>query len=155
MGSNSDNLHGTNQVAPKIKTVLRWAGFGLVGLIALIVAIVLAGATYQVIATARDESKYPPPGQRVDVGGYRLHIYCVGKGSPTVIIDAGTGGWSISYRHLQMEIAQNTCVCTFDRAGMGWSDSGPKPRTSQQIVAELHTLLNKAGLKQPFMLVGH
>ena len=155
MSSTNDKLHGNNQVGPKIKTVLRWAGFGLVGLIVLTVVIALAGATYQVIATARDESKYLPPGQRVDVGGHRLHIYCVGKGSPTVIIDGGTGGWSISYRHLQMEIAQNTRVCTFDRAGMGWSDAGPKPRTSQQIVDELHTLLNNVGLKPPYLLVGH
>ena len=155
MSSANEKLHGNNQVAPKIKTVLRWAGFGLVGLIALIVVIALAGATYQAIATARDESKYPPPGQLVDVGGHRLHIYCVGEGSPTVIIDTGTGGWSISYRHLQIEIAQDTRACTFDRAGMGWSDPGPKPRTSQRIVDELHTLLNSARLKPPFLLVGH
>lgn len=99
---------------------------------------------------------YPPPGQLVDVGGYRLHINCTGTGSPTVVIDAGLGDWSASWSSwVQPEVAKTTRVCTYDRAGMGYSEAGPLPRTAEQFAKELHTLLQHAGIPGPYVLVGH
>ena len=101
------------------------------------------------------ETREPPPGKLVDIGGYQLHINCTGKGSPTVILEAGLGGDSRSWHEVQPEIAEFAQVCSYDRAGLGWSDPGPKPRTSQQIVKELHRLLAKADIQSPYVLVGH
>jgi pimeloyl-ACP methyl ester carboxylesterase len=92
----------------------------------------------------------------VDVGGYRLHINCTGTGSPTVVIDAGWGDWSASWSSwVQPEVAKTTRVCTYDRAGMGWSEPGPLPRNAEQFAQELHTLLQNAGIPGPYVLVGH
>ncbi len=115
----------------------------------------LAGVLYQAIATAIDNARYPPPGTRVDVGGHRLHISCAGEGRPIVVMEAGAGGSSLDWSCVQPEIARFTRVCAYDRAGFGWSDSGPKPRTSLRIVEELHTLLHNAGIEAPYVLVGH
>ena len=115
----------------------------------------LAGAVYQWTATRIFERRHPPRGELIDVGGHRLHIHRQGKGSPAVVIDAGLAGGSYEWDALAAEISAVTEVCTYDRAGYGWSDRGPTPRSSQQIVAELHTLLEKAQVKPPFILVGH
>jgi pimeloyl-ACP methyl ester carboxylesterase len=125
------------------------------GLLALIVILALAGAIYQAIATAIDQRIYPAPGQMVDVGGYKLHIFCVGEGSPTVILDAVGGGSSAQWALVQPEIAATARVCVYDRAGFGWSELGPEPRDAHQQVRELHTLLANAGIAGPYVLVGH
>jgi pimeloyl-ACP methyl ester carboxylesterase/ketosteroid isomerase-like protein len=115
-------------------------------------ALVLAGsAPAQVAALAQ----VPAPGRRIDVGGHRLHIHCLGEGGPTVVIDAGAGGWSIFYRGIQERVAAETRTCAYDRAGLGWSEPGPAPRTSARMAEELHALLDGAGLEPPFVLVGH
>jgi pimeloyl-ACP methyl ester carboxylesterase len=99
--------------------------------------------------------KYPPPGRKVDVGGYKLHIDAQGKGGPTVVMEAGAGSPSLVWAQVAPEIAKTNRVITYDRAGLGWSDPSPKPRTAENIVAELHTLLAKSGEKPPYVLVGH
>jgi len=101
-------------------------------------------------------NKYPPPGQMVDVGGYRLHINCQGgvnKNTLTVVMEAAE--FSLSWASVQSEVAQFTRVCTYDRAGLGWSEASPHPRTAVNIVDELHTLLEQAGEQPPYILVGH
>jgi pimeloyl-ACP methyl ester carboxylesterase len=115
----------------------------------------LAGASYEAIAAAGDARRYPAPGQLIDVGGYRLHIQCVGTGSPTVVLDAGLGGSSLDWNLVQSELGSTTRVCAYDRAGMGWSDPSPQPRTPREIADELHTLLTNAGIAGPYVLVGH
>jgi pimeloyl-ACP methyl ester carboxylesterase len=90
----------------------------------------------------------------INVGTHRLHIYPTGEGRPTVILESGGASWSLDWNLVQIEIAKFTSVCSYDRAGFGWSDSGPKPRSSGQIVLELHTLLTKAEIKKPYILVG-
>jgi len=95
------------------------------------------------------------PGTLVDVGGFRLHIHCSGEGSPAVILDAALGGSSVSWSLVQPELAKLSRVCSYDRAGFGWSDAGPVPRTAGRIAEELHTLLDRAGVAPPFLLVGH
>jgi pimeloyl-ACP methyl ester carboxylesterase len=135
-----------------------WLGRGLLGFLALIVILALAGATYQVIATANDQRTYAPPGQLVDVGGYRLHLHCIGTakpGSPTVILEAGAGMASPSWAWVQSAVGATTRVCAYDRAGYGWSDLGPTPRDAQQVTHELHTLLKRAAIASPYVLVGH
>lgn len=97
----------------------------------------------------------PAPGLRVDVGGYKLHINCRGAGSPTVVLDAGLGDWSTHWTAVQNLLKADTRVCSYDRAGYGWSDPGPRPRDSIRIVIELHSLLEKAGIEPPYLLVGH
>ena len=133
----------------------RWTKRVLAGLAGLVVVLLLAGAIYQFVVTKSDERKYPPPGRLVDVGGYRLHLYCTGEGTPTVVMDAGLGGGVLDWSTVQPGVSQFARVCTYDRAGMAWSDSGVRPRTSRQVVAELHALLGNAGERAPYVLVGH
>jgi hypothetical protein len=91
---------------------LQWLG----GLVTAVVGLMLLGAVYESRAEAADVRSYPPPGQLVDVGGYRLHIHCTGTGSPTVVIDAGWGDWSASWSSwVQPEVAKTTRVCTIVR----------------------------------------
>ena len=135
--------------------MVRWVRRILGGLVVLIVVLVVVGTIYQAIGAVIDARKYPPPGKLVDVGGYRLHINCVGQGNPTVVMDTMGGGWSVYWSLVQPEVATFTQVCTYDRAGYGWSDAGPTPRTGQQIATELHTLLSASGLTGPYVLVGH
>lgn len=99
--------------------------------------------------------RFPPPGQLVDVGGFRLHINCSGEGTPAVVLDAALGGSSISWTLVQPSLAELTRVCSYDRAGFGWSDPGPFPRTAGRIADELRTLLAKSQVPPPFVLVGH
>lgn len=121
----------------------------------LIVGLILLGLIYQYGATKFDEYRYPAPGRLVDVGGYKLHSYCTGSGKPTVILDAGMGGDSTWWRLVQREVSTFARVCSYDRAGYGWSDAGPEPRTSAIIVKELHTLLHNQEMLPPYILVGH
>jgi pimeloyl-ACP methyl ester carboxylesterase len=120
------------------------------------IAIVVAIATaigQAAAAQPRDASQ--PPGRLISVDGHRLHIHCLGHGTPTVIIDGGAGTWSIFYSHIQRALADDARVCTYDRAGLGWSDDGPAPRTSARMAEELHQLLHAAGVAPPLLLVGH
>ncbi|MFN8445003.1 MAG: alpha/beta hydrolase [Caldilineaceae bacterium] len=131
--------------------LLLWGGRVLMSCLVL----ALIGATYQALASARDARTFPPPGQLVDVGGYKLHIHCTGTGSPTVVTENGLGGSSPDWSLVQPAVSQTTRICSYDRAGTGWSEAGPGTRTSRQISAELHTLLNNAGIAGPYILVGH
>ena len=128
-----------------------WLG----GILAVLLILILAGAIYEPLAEAADAKAYPPPGQMVDVGGYRLHLNCTGSGSPTVVIESGWGDSSAAWGWVQPEVAKTTRVCTYDRAGMGWSEASPQPRTAREFANELHTLLAKANEPGPYVLVGH
>src|SRR5215470_3963528 len=122
-----------------------------------LVSFALSGAN----VVAQDQATpppFPPPGKLVDIGGWRLHLNCTGEtrvSQPTVILEAGVGDFSVEWSLVQPEVSKFARVCSYDRAGDGWSDLGPHPRTLRQIVYELHTLLDKAGVKPPLVLVGH
>ena len=137
------------------RTIMRRIWRLLLGLVVALLALAVAGAIYQSIATELAERAYPPPGEMVDVGGYSLHINCVGQGSPTVLLDAGSGGFSAQWVRVQQEVSGTTRVCAYDRAGMGWSEMGPEPRDAKRITGELHALLEGAGIEGPYVLVGH
>jgi pimeloyl-ACP methyl ester carboxylesterase len=131
---------------------LWWLGAGLASLLGLM----LVGYIYETIAEAADAKTYPPPGELVDVGGHRLHINCTGTGSPTVVIVAGAGDWSTTWGgYVQPEVAKTTRVCTYDRAGLGWSEAAPLPSDVAQFARELHTLLQNANVPGPYVMVGH
>jgi pimeloyl-ACP methyl ester carboxylesterase len=123
--------------------------------LAIVAVTAAAGAAYEAIAGMGDAVAYPPAGRLVDIGGYRLHIDCRGEGSPTVVMDAGLGGSSLDWTLVQPELATTTRVCVYDRAGMGWSEPSPLPRTPGTIADELHLLLENAGIDGPYLLVGH
>ena len=137
------------------RRTMRWTVKAILWLVVALLILAVAGAIYQTIATERAERAYPPPGEMVDVGGYSLHINCVGQGSPTVVLDGGSGEMSAQWVWVQREVSDTTRVCAYDRAGMGWSEMGPDPRDAKQITSELHTLLSKAGIEGPYVLVGH
>jgi pimeloyl-ACP methyl ester carboxylesterase len=131
---------------------LFWLGTSLATLLGLL----LVGYIYEPMAEAADAKAYSPPGQLVDVGGYRLHINCTGSGSPTVVIVAGLGDWSTTWGgYVQPEVAKSTRVCTYDRPGLGWSEAAPLPGDAAQFAKELHTLLQNANIPGPYVMVGH
>lgn len=108
-------------------------------------------------AVAEEGSPYrlEIPGQLIDVGGYRLHIYCRGEGQPVVIMDAGLGDSSYEWLDIQSSLAEHVKACIYDRAGYGWSEPAPQPRTSGHIAEELLILLTSVNLPAPYVLVGH
>src|SRR5689334_17904770 len=101
---------------------------------------------------------FPAPGRLIDLGGWRLHLNCSGQANPSVgavILEAGAGDFSVDWSLVQPLVVPFARVCSYDRAGAGWSDLGPRPRTMRQQVWELHALLQKGGEKPPFVIVGH
>lgn len=96
-----------------------------------------------------------PPGQMVDVGGFRLHAIVRGQGSPTVVLESGLGGCALQFGPLQMALSAFTRVVAYDRAGQAWSDPSPNPRTPEHIAAELMTLLQKLDIQPPYIWAGH
>ena len=129
----------------------RWLLLALAGLVGL----VGVGLLYQTVATAIDRQRFAPDGFLVDVGGYEMLIHCTGSGSPTVVLEAGAGAPSSIWAWVQPAVAQQTRVCSYDRAGLGWSDTGTQPRDATSVAQELHTLLLRAGETGPFVLAGH
>ena len=119
-----------------------------------ILILVLVTLTAGAIAKSNLAKQHPAPGQLVDVGGYKMHINCTGQGSPTVILDAGFADYSATWAYVQPEVAKTTRVCSYDRAGYGWSDPSPYPRTASWRADELHTLLVNANVQGPYVLVG-
>lgn len=116
----------------------------------MIAAVAAAGALYQAIAAWDDARRYPEPGRTVL--GHR--IYCTGSGSPTVVLESGLGDGLNQWEQVQPGVAEFSRVCSYDRAGYGGSDTGPMPRTSAQAAGELHALLEAAGERPPYLLVG-
>lgn len=132
-----------------------WLGRILAGLVVIVAVIVLAGCLYQMLGEANDARAFPPPGEMVDVGGYKLHLHCTGQGSPTVILDTLSGGMSSYWAWVQPRVAKLTRVCAYDRAGRAWSEASPQPQTLEGTARDLHTLLANANIAGPYVLVGH
>jgi len=112
----------------------------------LLLLAVLLGAQQLEIGSA--------PGRLFDLGGRRLHLHCTGSGSPTVVIEAGASAFAIDFALVQPEISMTTRVCTYDRAGSGWSDARPDVETPIRVIRDLKALLDAAGEKPPFVMVG-
>jgi len=136
-----------NQVASHSQTVQRKHGHffhikrGLLALVILLVALPTAGFLYETVMAAGDAQRFPAPGRLVSVDGHQMHIRCVGEGGPTVIFEPGLGGWSDSWSRVQPAVGTFTRACSYDHAGLGWSEPSNQPRTQAQIATELHDLL--------------
>jgi len=126
--------------------VCKW----LITVAALIVA---AGAIFQFSMTQWENHRYPPRGKLVDIGGVRLHINCTGAGTPTVVIENGPNDSSVVWQLVQPEISRFTRVCSYDRAGFGWSDPPTEARSSANVADELDRLLTRAAVSGPYIIV--
>lgn len=118
-------------------------------------ALALVSAAYQAAGEARDRRRYQPYGRLVDVGGHRLHIRCVGDGSPAVVIVPALGAYSAAWLEVQDALAAETKVCVYDRPGLGWSDPVAAWPSAAGMARDLHDLLQGAGIAPPFVLAGH
>ena len=112
--------------------------------------------TIAVLQSAQSQDDLRPPGELVDVGGYRIHLWCIGPidSGPTVVLSSGAGGYALDWALVQPVVAESRRVCSYDRANYGFSDVGPSPRTLRQEAAELHAALNIAGERPPYVVVG-
>jgi pimeloyl-ACP methyl ester carboxylesterase len=144
-----------HNAAPPSPSAHSWPRRIVPGSLVFVLVVACAGAIYENISEARDRRFSPMTGRLFDVGGYRMHIHCAGEGSPTVILESGLGDTYISWRKVQPQVAKITRVCSYDRAGIGYSESGSQPRTSKVMAAELHSLLQAADVAPPYVLVGH
>jgi pimeloyl-ACP methyl ester carboxylesterase len=113
------------------------------------------GGGYQAVRESIERRMYHAPGQLVDVGGHRLHMLCMGSGSPTVLLEAGLGEGAASWAWISTAVARDTRVCVYDRAGRGWSDSAAVAQDGIGVAMDLHTLLDRGHVPGPFVLVGH
>jgi len=134
---------------------LRWLGRVALGGVILLLGLAAIGAIYQGIANARDVKAYKPMDQMVDVDGIQMRLDCRGSGSPTVVLEAGLGGSSTTWMRIQDDVAKFTRVCSYDRAGYGWSEPVHEELSPQQVAEMLHALLEKGGEAPPYLMVGH
>jgi pimeloyl-ACP methyl ester carboxylesterase len=141
--------------ARKPRRFLGCLGRGAMILAGLLVLTLVAGVIFQAAAGARDLRKYPATGQLYDVGDYSLRLNCTGEGSPTVILETGAGTSGLTWIYVQEEIEKSTRVCSYDRAGIGWSEPAANSLSPQQVASDLHALLGAAGVPGPYVLVGH
>lgn len=129
----------------------RWLLYPVIGALAL----AAVGGFTETVALQRDAASMAMPGTSYDVGGHRLHLRCAGAGSPTVVLESGLGGMSLSWARITPTVAATTRVCAYDRAGQGWSGDAARPPDGLAVAADLHALLAAAGEQAPYVLVGH
>ncbi|HYN10020.1 MAG TPA: alpha/beta fold hydrolase [Vicinamibacterales bacterium] len=124
--------------------------------VAIVVLLVAVGTSYQLTQTMADAQRFPPPGKLVQIApGRRLHLDCRGAGTPTVILEAGIAASSLSWSRVQPRVAEFARVCSYDRAGLAWSDPSDPPFTATRMAHQLHALLGAASLPPKYVLVGH
>jgi pimeloyl-ACP methyl ester carboxylesterase len=118
--------------------------------------LISAGVFYQLVGSYRDRRRYTRIGRHVDVGPeHSLYLFEMGAGEPTVVFESGIGATHLNWRHIQETVSQYAGTVSYDRGGLGWSNPSRTPRTPANIAEELHVMLQRAGLKPPFILVGH
>ena len=131
-------------------TVLKMPTIGLL-------AIILVALIFQRVMIQLDTVRYPATGELVDVGGHRLHFRVMGTQNnlPTVVLEAGNGGFSSQWIRVQTALAEHTQVVSYDRAGFGWSDTDTQARDLARNAEQLHAGLEQLGIEPPYILVGH
>ena len=137
------------------RTLRKVAECVVLSIVALVAAAVAGSSSYNAIAVHQFWAANPPPGVFYTVNGHRMHMNCTGSGSPTIILDSGLGNDALIWGGVQPVLSETTRVCSFDRAGFGWSDALPAPRDADHIAAELHGLLLQAKVTGPIVLMGH
>jgi len=113
------------------------------------------GGAYETVSEAVDQNDYLMTGELIDVGGHSLHLRCSGSGSPTVILEPGAGEMSSGLAWIEPDVAGDTRVCVYDRAGRGWSEPAEAPQDAEEIATDLHTLLERGDVPGPYVLAGH
>jgi|TARA_B100000315_G_scaffold127907_1_gene117605 pimeloyl-ACP methyl ester carboxylesterase len=131
-----------------------WAVASLVCVLVFVVTFLLIASTHQNWTVSEFASRHPAPGKLVSVGTHSLHLHCTGTGDRTVILESGSGMWSLDWHLVQTRVSRFAHVCSYDRAGFGWSEAGPEPRDISQIVKELHDVALNAELRGSFIIVG-
>jgi pimeloyl-ACP methyl ester carboxylesterase len=131
--------------------LLRWSLYP----VAVLMLLASIGGGVETVAEAVDAQAHPAPGRLIDVGGHRLHLRCMGAGSPTVVIETGGGDMSSNLGWILPAVARHTRVCGYDRAGRGWSDPTATPTHGIRIATDLHALLARGGVPGPYVLAGH
>jgi len=131
----------------KLLAIFKWIAI-------VIAALLICGISYEQLGRRRDRERLPQIGRSVDIGGRTLNIFCQGSGGPAVILESGGPGPGLAWESTPGEVAKFTEACWYDRAGEGWSDPGPYPRTSVEIAKDLHSLLQRAGVPPPYVLAG-
>jgi pimeloyl-ACP methyl ester carboxylesterase len=139
----------------QMRRALTGRGRWLLTPVLVVLAATTVGATFENVTELRTEHSYPAPGKTYDVGTHRLHLYCQGEGSPTVVLFNGLGEISASWAWVTDEISPATRVCAYDRAGQGWSDDVDNPQDGVAAAKDLHALLAAAGEHGPYVLAGH
>jgi pimeloyl-ACP methyl ester carboxylesterase len=137
------------------RSLAAGSGRRLLYAVVAVTAAAAVGGAVETVGLAADQRASAMPGQSYDVGGHRLHLDCTGTGAPTVVLISGLGEFSASWARIAPDVAATTRVCTYDRAGQGWSEDAPDPQDGRQAAADLHTLLGRAGEDGPYVLVGH
>jgi pimeloyl-ACP methyl ester carboxylesterase len=157
MGPSIENTADSSMPPRRKRRWLRWTTWFLVSVFGVLCLLAAAGAVYNTVATARDRRRFPPPGRLISVNSLRLHLDCQGAGSPTVVFEGDLGDPALEWRLVQPEVARVTRACSYDRAGLGYSDEPPndRPRDGRALARELHDLLRLADVTGPFIVVGH
>jgi pimeloyl-ACP methyl ester carboxylesterase len=136
--------------------ILRWLGRILLVGLCLFLSLIIYLLVRESIARNKYRAEYPPPGQMVSLETHSIHLYCVGIGNPTVVFESDLDQYgSLSWDSVQGEIGKFTRACSYDRAGIMWSEPGPLPRDGEMIASELGAALDVAGENGPYVLVGH
>jgi len=131
----------------------RWKESIVLWPAALLCFAVAALAAFNAIALYH--YRHPPPGNLYWVNGRSMRLQCMGHGSPTIVLEGGGGKDGLTWAGIQPKLALHTQACSYDRAGMGWSDPGLSPRDADHVAAELHGLLAAAHIRTPVVLMGH
>lgn len=131
-----------------VKRAVKW-------LVTILVIVVLGGVVFQLVSAESDRRSYPASGQMVNVNGHLMNINCTGEGDPTVILEAGAFSFSTEWYWVHRQLETTNRVCSYDRAGNGWSEAVAGDRDGLTLVHELHALLAEAGVPGPYVLVGH
>jgi pimeloyl-ACP methyl ester carboxylesterase len=132
---------------PRMRVLIRTS-------VVVLAAALLMGVIYEQVGRRLDRARYAQIGRSIDIGGRTLNLFCSGQGSPAVILDSGGHTSGYQWIEIQPRIARTTQTCWFDRAGYGWSDPGPSPRTFNATASDLHALMHAAGIAPPYVLVG-
>src|SRR5690348_4968166 len=132
--------------------IRRWLRRGALALVGLALLLACIGSAYQLIGNWRDAHRFSQRGRFVQAGPIKMNMDCAGSGSPIVILEQGGGVPAIGWMKVQPQIAQFTRVCSYDRAGYGWSEPGPMPRTIPRMVNELKVLLDASAEKSPYVM---
>ena len=136
--------------------IFRWVGRILLGGLSLVLVLIIYLLVREAIVRNKYRVEFSPPGQMVSLETHDIHLYCVGEGSPTIVFEADLDQYgSLSWASVQGEIGKYTRACSYDRAGILWSEPGPRPRDGETIAAELKTVLENAGEEGPYILLGH